>query len=404
MHIPMKSIGIFWKSDKDEEDYCSKCPHHKSNTSQKKDSGKSDEKGFEFQMNLWNSEVKSLITGHQYRFRAIDFGVICPLSTTKLVFLLPFKADLSDFHDLVKCLSLDTDLLCTVFNEDLKSTSEPAKSYQIITGEKIHLLMYELSKENIEDFRYDEQANVTQIKININSDFNASQFQDCRLFVRFRINLQSLDSFAKKKKVSNDWLQSAFSSTYMFDIRLNDVREMSKKKKELVEFNGFKLPNFDKVHFFYMADSEENVENGSSLKLDKRLLENERWHSYLGDSVQFVSENIAHHWKCKKDVKFGLKKVDTNGQQNMNLQIQQIPQNISNFTLFFKTEFSDCQRKRLLFYLLIVTLLGAVASAVVAFIDSFIPCGFLYSWGIWMGSILLLVIVLYFCLRKSVKA
>lgn len=57
-----------------------------------------------------------------------------------------------------------------------------------------------------------------------------------------------------------------------------------------------------------MADSEESVENGSSIKLDKRLLENERWHSYLGDKIEFVSENVAHHWKRKEEFKLGLEK------------------------------------------------------------------------------------------------
>lgn len=261
------------------------------------------------------------------------------MSTRKLVFLLPFKVDFDDFLDLVRCLSLDADLLCTVFNEDLKSTSDPAKSYHTIDGVNIRLLMYELSKENIEQFEYDNQADVTQITIKINSDFNTKVFSQYRLFLRFRIRLKSFEPFAKKRYVSNDWLQSAFSSTYMFDIRLNDVRELSKKKKELIEFNGFNLPSFSKVHFFYMADSEEIVENGSSMSMDKRLLENERWHSYLGNKIEFVSENIAHHWKCKREIKLGLEKVDANEPQKANLQIRQTYQNISNFTIFFKTEF-----------------------------------------------------------------
>ena len=102
---------------------------------------KKTDEDFEFQINLWNSDVKSLTSNHKYRFRAIDFGIICPLSTKKIVLLLPFKTEKSDFHDLVKCLSLDADLLCTVFNEDLKSTSEPSKSYYKIDGKKIKLLM-----------------------------------------------------------------------------------------------------------------------------------------------------------------------------------------------------------------------------------------------------------------------
>lgn len=400
----MKSIGFFWTNSKEENECCRKCPHLKDDTTQSNSASKEqtgDE--FEFQINLWNSDVKSTVTNEKYRFRAVDFGIVCPLSIRKFVLLLPFKADISEFHDLVRCLSLDTDLLCTVFNEDLKSTSEPSKSYHTIEGGKIKLLMYELSKENIEEFIYDEQTGVTQITITINSDFNTESFRDYRLFVRFRIMLKSFLAFAKKKKVSNDWLQSAFSSSYLFDIRLNDVRELSKKKKELVEFKGFKLPKFSKVHFFYMADSEESVENGSSIKLDKRLLENERWHSYLGDKIEFVSENVAHHWKRKEEFKLGLEKVNTQNLQNTNLQFKPSIQPVKNFTLFFKTEFSDCQKMRLLIYILIVVLLGTIASAIIAFMDSLIPKDFEYCWGIWLVVTLGLIFLLNILLLGSVK-
>lgn len=400
----MKSIGFFWTNNKDDNGCCQKCPHRKEDSVQLASANKKQiEDEFEFQINLWNSDVKSTVTNEKFRFRAVDFGIVCPLSIRKFVLLLPFEVNKSDFHDLVKCLSLDTDLLCTVFNEDLKSTSEPSKSYHTIEGEKIKLLMYELSKENIEEFNYDEQSGVTQITITINSDFNTESFADYRLFVRFRILLKSFLAFAKKKKVSNDWLQSAFSSTYLFDIRLNDVRELSKKKKELVEFKGFKLPEFSKVHFFYMADSEECVENGSSIKLDKRLLESERWHTYLGDKIEFVSENIAHHWKQKKEVRLGVEKVNTEDPKETKLQIKPTNSQIMNFTLFFKTEFSDCQRMRLFLYLLIVVLLGTIASAIISFVDSFIPSIFAYSWIVWLGLTLGLITILWCLLKRSVK-
>lgn len=75
------------------------------------------------------------------------------------------------------------------------------------------------------------------------------------------------------------------------------------------------------------------------------MLENERWHSYLGDKIEFVSENVAHHWKRKEEFKFGLEKVNTQNLQNPNLQFKPSIQPVKNFTLFFKTEFSDCQKK-----------------------------------------------------------
>lgn len=133
----MKSIGFFWTNNKTDNDCCQKCPHRKEDSLQSAsvDKKQSDDE-FEFQINLWNSDVKSTVTNEKFRFRAVDFGIVCPLSIRKFVLLLPFEVNQSDFHDLIKCLSLDTDLLCTVFNEDLKSTSEPSKSYHTIEGEK----------------------------------------------------------------------------------------------------------------------------------------------------------------------------------------------------------------------------------------------------------------------------
>ena len=152
-----------------------------------------------------------------------------------------------------------------------------------------------------------------------------------------------------------------------------------------------------------MADSEESVENGSSIKLDKRLLENERWHSYLGNKIEFVSENVAHHWKRKEEIKLELESAGVENPQKANVSLKPVPRPVLNFTLFFRTEFSDCQKKRLFIYLLIVVLLGTVASAIVAFGDSLIPSTFVYSWIVWLGVALGLIVILWYFLWHSVK-
>lgn len=401
----MKSIGLFWSKEQAGKKRCEVCPYSKQEMGESSSLQKDENETFDFQINLWNSKVRNTETGELSRFRAIDFGVICPLSAKRLIFLFPFEVKYEDLTDLVKCLSLDTDLLCTVFNEDLKSSSEPAKSYHKIDGisSGIHYLMYELSKENIEKLSYDQQSKITQITIVINSDFNEDEFKEYRLFLRFRIKLHDFNAFAKKKDVSNDWLQSAFSSTYLFDIRLNDVRELSKKRKELVEHQGFHLPNFSKVHFFYMADSEEIVENGSSMKLDKRLLENERWHSYLGENIAFVSDNVAHHWKKKEEFKVKLKNVAVENSENAQLTAISYKKSVNNFTIFFKTEFSDIRRKRVIGYLSLIVLLGIISSSVVTLIASFIPNKFYLEWVVWGSFIVFLVALIAFLIIKKGK-
>ena len=307
---------------------------------------------------------------------------------------------------MVKCLSLDTDLLCTVFNDDLRSSSEPSKSYHTIDGisdnSDVHCLMYELSKENIKDLNYDSQLNLTQITISINSIFDDEKHSAYRLFLRFRIKLHSFDAFAKKKDVSNDWLQSAFSSTYMFDVRLNDVRELSKKRKELVEHQGYQLPEFRKVHFFYMTDSEEIVENGSSIKLDRRLLENDRWHSYLGDNLEFTTENVAHHWKKKEESKLSVKEVAIEENNTTQVKVTQTKSTVKNFSIFFKTEFSDIRKARVFGYLVLIIILGIISSSAVALISSFLPDNFYHEWVMWLLIIAILVLGAYFSIIKKI--
>ena len=152
-----------------------------------------------------------------------------------------------------------------------------------------------------------------------------------------------------------------------------------------------------------MADSEENVENGSSMKLDKRLLENERWHSYLGGNLEFVSANIAHHWKSVSRYIVGLKKAEVTDSQNSKLELDPKETKISNFTLFFKTEFSDCQFKRLLLYISIIVVLGMIASAIISIISCFIPDNFGYEWAVWSILIISLTLLVFFILYKSTK-
>lgn len=384
----MRSIGVFWKDqgNKSPEVNCYPCPYIIDDMAldlPKKQ--KSAPYKFELQINLWNIKVKDIPSGNETTFKAIDFGIVCPLTTQEIAFVFPFKIGKDDFQDLAKCLSENSDLLCTVFNEELKSESVPGRSYHAIECEKFKYLMYELSEENIIDDCYDEKTNTSILTFRINYTFAKDQIENCQLFVRFRLKLNDLKCFAVKKDVSNDWLQSAFSSTYMFDIRINDVRELSKKKLELEEYKGFSLPKFTKIHFFYMSDSEETIENGSSIKLDSRLLENERWHSYLGKNIEFTSSNVAHHWKkaIKEESKY--QKV-MNKKENVQYTFGNYQPTFDNFTLFFKTEFSEAKNKRIAYYIFIVLLLGIITSTIVSLVNSIKDYGIIFLIGLLITS------------------
>lgn len=411
----MKSIGIFWKKNQEEK---SKAKHvstnkrdnlanHETTPSDSVEAFTQEDEAFDLQINLWNTELEELNKDKSIRLFALDLGLVCPLSTKEIAFLLPFEVRAEDFRDLASVLANNDDLLCTVFNESLKKTTQSGQSYNVIESDRFKYVMYNLDKENIEKVSYDKDKNVSILSIKINSDFETKEYQGCRLFIRFRLKLKDLSVFAHKRKVSNDWLQSAFSSTYMFDIRINDVRELSDKKREIViNENHFVMPTFNKVHFYYMADSEETVENGSSMMTDSRLLENERWHSYLGEGMVFASENIAHHWKKKIPTKISLKHIETQDPTKASLSLEPNRQTFDDFTLFFKTEFSDINKKRISFYIFIVFLIGAISSSVVSTLIE--AGGWVFGNGpAWettatgLVATLLFFGILYYCLNKK---
>lgn len=100
--------------------------------------------------------------------------------------------------------------------------------------------------------------------------------------------------------VSNDLLQAAFSQTDLFDLRFNEKREIDGKILEKMKSDGFKPLNFDKVHVFYIADTREDVENESSLKIDSRLLEKLHWESYEPENKLRNTHYVAHHWRKRR--------------------------------------------------------------------------------------------------------
>ena len=75
----MKSIGFFWTNSKEKNECCRKCPHLKDDTTQS-NSASNEQTGdeFEFQINLWNSDVKSTVTNEKYRFRAVILVLYVP--------------------------------------------------------------------------------------------------------------------------------------------------------------------------------------------------------------------------------------------------------------------------------------------------------------------------------------
>lgn len=387
----MKSIGLFWKPSEQEKE--NTCPHKEECKIIKQDVAKKEDE-FEIHVNFWNTEINDVVSHKRKHLYALDFGVVCPLNLKELVLLIPAKVEKDQFVDLVSRLASDRELMCTVFNENLTIASKPTKSYHLIRNEDESLLflLYELSNENIVDINYSRDNCYTVIKIANNLETIPPKTAK-NIYVRFRILLNDVHAFSIQRNVSNDWFQSAFSSSYMFDFRLNDVRELDKKVSEKLKHDHYEMAKLNKVHFFYMADADEVVENGSSMKLDSRLLETQRWHSYFGNNVQLNRENLAHHWK--KCILKTVRKDDEGKQVD-----EYVRTPFDDFSLYFKVVYSHYKYRRVLIYSTIVFILGFLASSAVSFLQSLWNLTTdKYAWAFWLVILITVTLIFALCLK-----
>ena len=322
----MRSIGLFVKQNTD------------INTNEKPDNSGL----MEIHINLWNVRTRGGTD-----FYAIDFGLKYHKDVVAIKMVLPFEAKQEDFSDLAHVLTNNKSLLCTVFNADMTISSEQSDSIHDVVNldSKEEMAIYELSARNIEWKPFDKDSNSTELTIT--PQYEKVNIKEDKVYVRFRIKLHNLSMFAHTRKLSNDLIQSAFSSTRLFDIRLNDKREIDKKLIEGIMFDKYQIVKIEKMHFFYMVDAEETLENGSNIPLGTRMLERERWNPYLGDS-EMNDEYLAYHWKLnyrKKDDAI---------------------EPYSTFSVFFKTNYTSYDIRRIFKYSTIVILLSFLGSLIVS--------------------------------------
>lgn len=312
----------------------------------------------ELHINLW------CIRSKKHNEYALDFGIKFALDTKEILLLIPQKIDKRDVFDLGERLINNSRLLCSVFNENYQIIKNPTGSCDIINDKDGNALfgIYKL-RQNASIIIKPNDVNETYTEINLipQCDYEKLKTKVQYLYARFQITLKDLKAFAKNMDISNDFLQSAFSSSRLFDIRINDKRELDSNIDEKLMHEKWSQAKFNKLHFFYMSEVSETIDNGSKLHLDTRILEDNLWKDYFGDSKKIEGQHIAYHWK--KTVK----------EQKYNFEVEQKklcfkPSNknlpFDSFTIFFKTTYSSYNKLRIFKYSFIVILLALISSCV----------------------------------------
>lgn len=353
-----------------------------------KTASKANQKGnlcAEFHVNIWKVEEGRIFLRPRLY---LDFGVLFPKSCKALCFYLPFEIE-DKIIDLSDYLSSDKQTLSAVFNTEVKCWANGNQNfYNVIFPEDTarQFYLYKLGDLNIEKKAVGNDSKdgiFLTIKINGEPSKNdeESDIISEQIYVRFRLVLKKTCTFVRTEHISNDLLQAAFSSTDLYDIRINESRVLSSKIKEQMELNCFQPFMFEKLHLFYMVDTRENVDNGSSLKQDTRIVEKEQWGRYLPESSLHNTTFVAYHWKKRRKEKNGCLEAP-----------------FESFNVFFSTIYPKTNGWRLAAYTFVVIMLGFLGS-MLSFHLNQLTC----AWGQSLVRPAIIVIMLVFVLGYFVK-
>lgn len=359
----MKSIAIFYKSEKKDE----------KNTQCKN----------ELHLNIWKVYRGKISLKPVYY---LDFGLKVKFEMNKICIYVPFEIEHDDKVDKGKLIMDNRSLLGAIFNDDM--LPEPCLnpcfckvSYNNCEqGDKGPFYLYQLGDNNIKFESFKSENGVgTYIKISIDGcpEKNISEFVDEKVYIRFRVMVKDEKQFVITEHISNDLIQAAFSMTDLFDLRFNETREIDGKILEKMRTDEYLQMVFGKIHVFYIADTREDVINGSSIKIDSRLLEENHWCNYEPDNSLKHTHYIAHHWKKAEKEK----------------------QPIRNASIFFSTKYPKIDKWRLFAYFGVIVFLGWLGSML-----SFAPMQLPHNlWDTIKGTVVLILVlwVIFFVIKVN---
>lgn len=308
----------------------------------------------EAHVNIWKVYVGTIRTRIRFFY---DFGLKVSQKVGKIRLFIPFEIEENgkDF-DLVRLLKNDNKLLCTVFNMDLKSDTSPKNTFSRVTStekDEEKFCLYQLGSNNfsVETVKIADRCrskiigSLLTITLRNKPDENVCN-SNTHLYIRFRLQAKNVKDAVISDHISNDFLQDAFSEIDMIDFRMNEHRSVHMEANDKMKEEGYDYFKFNKVHLFFMVETKEIVQNGSSLKSDSRLLEKELWRDYIPKGAK-KSYYIAHHWK--KDIPKNCdNKTECKG--------------FMEYCFFFTSQYPKINWMRLIVYLSVVILLSWVGS------------------------------------------
>ena len=300
-------------------------------------------KDAELHFNLWKIPQRQ---SKYYRF--LDIGI--KLERTDCIEVLniffPAHIEKKDITDVIQKVITDNTLVCTIFNEDYRITSKPSSKLFTISklNSEFEFDVYKLEEDSDVTVDYKYGGSIVKIKLPSNSR---------KTYIRIRICGKYCKEIGTTEKPSNSFIQSAFSKIEFIDFRVNDFRDLNYSLIEQMG-KGINL-KFNKVHFFFVCSSTEEIIGSHIPCINSRNLEQNKWQKYLPDNIRSKDKNmLAYHWK---DEKKGEKSVQ-------------------NFNVLIKAKYEENNWKTIVYYLLILFILTLIFNFVSSYLYDLLnpPC------------------------------
>lgn len=243
-------------------------------------------KDLELHFNFWK-----IPNGVKKSYKFLDIGVKISntenIESLKIFFPVTIKKD--DFKDIVDKFINKTDLLCAIFNENYKVTSDGTSKTSEIRDSN-NQFVFNIYKTSTSDLKFENKYGGTIVEITIPKEKKTNYF-------RFRINGDFINSLTTISKPTNSIFQSAFSEIEMIDFRVNEIRDLNHDLLEQIKEE--RLLIIKKQHFFFICSKDEELIGNHQPFLSCRNLENYKWDDYVGNREIVNQTYLAYHWKEK---------------------------------------------------------------------------------------------------------
>ncbi|MBO9154673.1 hypothetical protein ACFOTA_20835 [Chitinophaga sp. GCM10012297] len=237
----------------------------------------------ELHFNLWK-----IPNGESGPSKFIDIGikVESERNIDSLNLYFPKRIEKDDFEDIVSKFIDKPDLVSAIFNEDYDVVSNAStKFYEIRKAKETVFYIYRTSDTDLQ-FTNCYGGTIVSFKIPPRRE---------KIYFRFRIKGEFVNSLSSVSRPTNAIFQSAFSIIEMIDFRVNEIRDLNLDLLEKIRSDG--EVRISKLHFFFICSNKEEVVGNHLPYGNCRNLENYRWDNYVDLRENRGNVYLAYHWK-----------------------------------------------------------------------------------------------------------